>query len=84
MHCSRADQVVGVAGRYFTDVDDLVLLELDTSRVDAEIRDEEAEPGGERFPHIYGPLPLDAVVAVHGLERRSDGEVELPAAVRDR
>jgi uncharacterized protein (DUF952 family) len=34
-----------------------VVLAIDTDRLDAEVRVE----GG--FPHIYGPLPLDAVVS---------------------
>ncbi len=63
IHCSRPDQVEGVANRFYADVDQLVLLAIDTELVGAEIRDEPPAPGSpERFPHLYGPLPLAAVV----------------------
>ena len=55
-------------------MDDLVLLVIDPARVDAEIRYERPDGAAERFPHIYGPLRVDAVVAVvpfpHGRRAR--------------
>jgi len=38
-----------------------VLLEIDASRVQAEVRVENLEGGEQLFPHIYGPLHVDAV-----------------------
>jgi glutathione S-transferase len=64
IHCSDAEQVDGVARAFYGDVEDLVLLTIDTDRVGHEIRVEAAGAGNERFPHIYGPLAVDAVVAV--------------------
>ena len=63
IHCSYAQQVDGVARAFYRDVPDLVLLTIDTDKVEPDIR---VESGGdeERFPHIYGPLAVDAVVAV--------------------
>ncbi len=58
IHCSYADQLEGTLGRYFADLPEVVVLTLDPERLDAEMREE----GG--FPHVYGPLPLDAVVDV--------------------
>jgi uncharacterized protein (DUF952 family) len=46
---------------YFRDVHDLLVLVVEPQRVNAEIRAEGAS-GEERFPHIYGPLNLDAVI----------------------
>jgi uncharacterized protein (DUF952 family) len=34
--------------------------------------------GGALFPHLYGPLPLAAVIACARLRRMQDGAVELP------
>ena len=67
VHCSFAEQVDAVKGfLYGADfVGDLVVLEIDTDRLDAEVRVENLDGGEELFPHIYGPVPLDAVVAVH-------------------
>jgi uncharacterized protein (DUF952 family) len=63
IHASRADQWAGVRERFYTEVSEpLVLLTIDRSRLLAEVRDE-AVPGlDETFPHIYGPVNVDAVV----------------------
>ncbi|QFG23254.1 DUF952 domain-containing protein [Actinomadura sp. WMMB 499] len=63
VHCSSGmDQVRGVLDRFYTGVDraGLVLLVIDASRLDAPVRDEPA--GDELFPHVYGPIPVGAVI----------------------
>jgi glutathione S-transferase len=74
IHCSRADQVAGVAGRYFTGAGPLVRLYIDRELVRPDVTDD-AVPNGERFPHIHGPLNLDAVIATSATdpERAADG-----------
>lgn len=63
IHASFADQVDAVAGRYFRDVaEPLVLLTIDVGRLSCEVRLEAA--GDDAYPHLYGPLPVEAVVAV--------------------
>ena len=47
------------------------MLEINPSLVDAEIRWEEVD--GEKYPHIYGALNLDAVQAEKTLERDQNG-----------
>lgn len=79
MHCANADQVAGVLERYYQGVDDLVLLSIDADRVGGVLRDESTTGGTERFPHLYGPLPTDAVVEVTDL----DGRPDLDLASRD-
>ena len=62
IHCSDAHQVDGVAERHYAGVEEpLVLLEIDPERA-GEVRWEDGG-AGELFPHIYGPLPVAAVVA---------------------
>jgi glutathione S-transferase len=62
IHAARHDQVPAVRDRYYADVTEpLVVLEVDTDLLDAEVRDEQV--GDEVFPHVYGPIPADAVVA---------------------
>jgi uncharacterized protein (DUF952 family) len=56
-----------VATTYFRGVEGLLLLVIDPSRVSADIRVESAG-GAEQFPHIYGPLNLDAVVETRLLD----------------
>jgi uncharacterized protein (DUF952 family) len=62
IHCSRPDQILQVANRYYQGLRDLVLLWIDPDQVQPEIRWEAV--GEESFPHIYGPLNLSAVVSV--------------------
>jgi uncharacterized protein (DUF952 family) len=54
-----------------------VLLGIDSSKVQAEIRYEEVN-GTEYFPHIYGALNTDAVIEVLDFEPSVDGHFELP------
>ncbi len=62
IHTARHDQVPEVRDRYYADVTEpLVVLEVETDRLDAPVRDEEV--GNEVFPHVYGPIPTSAVVA---------------------
>jgi uncharacterized protein (DUF952 family) len=61
IHCSRAQQIQRVALRFYGDLPGLILLWIDPERVRPEIRWEEAD--GESFPHLYGPLNLDAVIS---------------------
>ncbi|MEJ2709757.1 MAG: DUF952 domain-containing protein [Anaerolineales bacterium] len=63
IHCSKPEQVLETANRYYAGRQDLVLVWIDPQRVKAEIRWEAA--GGQVFPHIYGALNLDAVVAAY-------------------
>ena len=66
IHASRDDdQVRAVQRAFYADLDDLVLLVIDIDGLD--VRDEPV--GNDVFPHIYGPIPLGAVVDVRPLPR---------------
>jgi uncharacterized protein (DUF952 family)/RimJ/RimL family protein N-acetyltransferase len=62
IHCSRPDQILRVANTFFRGQSELVLLEIDPRRVGAEIHWDAVE--NSFFPHLYGPLNVNAVVAV--------------------
>jgi uncharacterized protein (DUF952 family) len=64
IHCSSRDQVGRTAMRVFASEPDLVVVAVDTGALGESVR-WEAAPDGGLFPHVYGPLPLDAIVAVH-------------------
>lgn len=64
IHCSTAEQVEDVLHRWFSDVDDLVLLVIDTEALSSLWRMEQLDGADQPFPHIYGPLNVDAVVDV--------------------
>jgi uncharacterized protein (DUF952 family) len=81
IHCSTADQVIATANRIFRGQRDRVLLCVAVGRINAPVRHENLEGGAERYPHIYGVLNLDAVVAVHNFPPLANGCFELPAAL---
>ena len=70
IHCSYRPQLAGVLARYYVDRTDLVVLEIDAATLcdlaGYEVLVEEPSPvTGERFPHVYAPLPRAAVRVVH-------------------
>jgi uncharacterized protein (DUF952 family) len=67
VHLSFAGQVSGVADAFYRDAPELVVLELDPARLAGEVRVEPVPGTDERFPHLYGPIRPDAVVAVRPL-----------------
>jgi len=64
IHASQAAQVAGVAKAFYQGVPDLLLLVIDTERVTSPIRYEPVPGQDLPYPHIYGPLNIDAVVEV--------------------
>jgi uncharacterized protein (DUF952 family) len=64
IHASRASQVDRVAKAFYADVDEpLVLLQIDPALLGSTVRLERPDGSDQDFPHIYGPIPTDAVVA---------------------
>lgn len=64
IHCSSRAQVSATAARFFADEPALIVLALDAELLADHLRWEKASDGGS-FPHVYGPLPINTVVAVH-------------------
>lgn len=75
IHCSDASQVAQIANSVYEDFGGwLVVLEIRTEAVPAGVRYESREGGTETFPHIYGPVPIAAVIAVTTLRKNSAGD----------
>ena len=64
IHLCRKKQIAGVYQRYYTAVPELVLLEVEEKKIKPALKIEESPSTGEKFPHCYGPLNLDAVISV--------------------
>jgi uncharacterized protein (DUF952 family) len=74
IHLSFGHQVQTVADTFFAGRDDVVLLFVDPRRLTAEVKIEALPGADEGFPHLYGPLDLDAVVATYAVPELSDVE----------
>jgi uncharacterized protein (DUF952 family) len=82
IHCSTNAQVLPVARKFYAGQSGLVLLAIDPSRLTSVLRWEPAAdgpvpagiPGTQRFPHVYGPINLEAVVRVLDFEPDANGE----------
>jgi uncharacterized protein (DUF952 family) len=77
IHCSTLKQVIRTANRFYLGSSDLALLWIAINLVNPEIRFEDKLGEGIEFPHIYGPLNLDAVVGVTVLKRGVSGRFVL-------
>jgi uncharacterized protein (DUF952 family) len=66
IHFSVFDQVIPTAVRYFQGTTDLLLLKVDPKLLITELRYDQVESLGN-FPHLYGPLNLDAIIRVQRL-----------------
>lgn len=63
IHLSTAEQLDVTLTRHFAGQDDLRIAEIDLAQLGKAVRWEEAR-GGALFPHLYGQLPIDAVLAI--------------------
>lgn len=77
IHFSTAGQLAGSATKHRAGQTGLVLLGVDPDRLAGALRWEPSR-GGQIFPHLYGALPVTAVVAVWDLPLLADGSHRLP------
>lgn len=89
IHCTgEPDTLLAVANDYFSSVEEPILvLVIETANLTTEVRFEPPAPiegsgtshlkEAQLFPHIYGPLNLDAVTEI-GVLRKNDGAYQWP------
>lgn len=85
IHCSTNSQILPIVDKFFKGQRNLLLLVIDPSLLSSELKWEPpsggAPPGvpdNDLFPHIYGPINLEAVVKTVDLESLPDGSYDLP------
>jgi len=79
IHCSTEDQVLPVAENFYRSKNGLVLLKIDPSRLTSPLVFENLEGNAELFPHLYGSLPVAAVVESLPFIRGQDGRFRFPS-----
>lgn len=81
IHCSALHQVLDVANAFYRNLQDVILLCIDESQLEAELKWEEPAhpeivedaPDYPQFPHIYGTLNLAAVIKVLAMQQDEQG-----------
>jgi uncharacterized protein (DUF952 family) len=62
------------ANHRYADRTDLIVVEIDPTRLDEPVVVEDRYGTGEGFPHVYGAIPTKAAVGEHPLPRDSGGQ----------
>lgn len=91
IHCSTEKQILNVANAFYRGRTDLVVLKLTEDRIKPELKWEApAGPPAENiseadlFPHIYGPINLDAIASILDFQPDSaTGTFSLPKQLTD-
>lgn len=78
IHASTTEQVLRTAARFYAGRRDLVLLAIDPHKLSAELRYEDLAGEGLLFPHLYGALPLEAIVGWADFKAAEDGTFHFP------
>ncbi|MCK6539802.1 MAG: DUF952 domain-containing protein [Anaerolineales bacterium] len=86
IHCSTLTQVLPVAEKFYKGQSELVLLVIEPARLSSDLKWEAPSggapppgvPEGDLFPHVHGPINLDAVVNVFDFVFDSTGAFQMP------
>lgn len=69
IHCSQEEQIPGVLERHFEGKTDLVKLVIDTDKLTSSCVFAWSKSNEDTYPHVYGPINVDAVVETIKIER---------------
>jgi uncharacterized protein (DUF952 family) len=76
IHLSTDKQLLISANKFYRGKTDLLVIAINEKRLDASLKYETAD--GDTYPHLYGPLNVDAVTEVVGLPMGDGGAFEVP------
>jgi len=79
IHLSTAAQLTETVDKHFAGQDDLHVAAVDLEVLGDAVKWEKSR-GDQLFPHLYGVLELETILAYGPLERDADGAVKLPVA----
>jgi uncharacterized protein (DUF952 family) len=68
IHLSAADQLQGTLDKHFAGQTGLVIAEVDLALLGETVKWETSR-GNALFPHIYGPLPMSAVIDLRHIDK---------------
>ena len=77
IHFSGEDQVEGTLKKFYTNQKDLILLKVDTLKLDHLLWEQASD--GNMFPHLYSALDISNVVDEYDIILSDDGTHVLPS-----
>jgi len=77
IHCCFLEQIDNVLENWFKGKRDLVILEINPEKLNSPVKYENIEGGQEMFPHIYGPINIDAVVNEKPIKKGKNDETNI-------
>lgn len=82
IHLSTPEQVLIPANERYAGQAGLILLVIDPARLTKRLVFEDSYGSGIEFPHVYGPIDLEAIVDTVDFPANPDGSFDLPATLR--
>lgn len=82
IHCSKGTQIEATANRIFPDRDEILLLIIDISTLSSDVKYDMDEQTGEKYPHIYGPLNIDAIMDKLTIYAEDNGDFNIAFSSR--
>jgi len=76
IHFSSASQLLTPLHGFYRGRSDLILLTVDSSKFEVAVIWEDLYGGGEKFPHLYCPLNIPAIVSADPLPCDPDGRFD--------
>jgi uncharacterized protein (DUF952 family) len=73
IHASTKNQILPTANRIYKRKSNLIVLKIDTNKISAKIVSEYSKGSKENHPHIYGKIPLTAIISSYNLISDEDG-----------
>jgi uncharacterized protein (DUF952 family) len=82
-HCSSLKQACKVADYIYPKESGIILLVIETDKLDSKVIWEDLYDLNEEYPHIYGPLNLSSIIKVVELNLNKNNKFELPKNILD-
>ena len=79
IHFSGDDQVAGTLKKFYQNQKDLILLKVDTLKLDHLVWEQASD--GTMFPHLYSTLDISNVVDEYDIVLSDDGTHVLPSII---
>jgi uncharacterized protein (DUF952 family) len=68
IHMCTKEQIAGVLDRYYKNMENLLLLHVDETKLHAELKLELSASVNQLFPHVYGTINLESVVKTESIQ----------------